>query len=325
MKILVVFVSVVSLLTPSLSFAEPAAPSVPVPPLVVMAPPADTGSAAEAATKAAPKPLPPPTPERLALARQVIEAQGGAKGFSEIFNAGIDGIVEGLKPGPEVLAMVAPYRERLKASLTAHMPEIVEAAAKAWGRTYTEQELQGQLDYLRSPTARSVLAKWPRMAGQMGQEAGWFIRQVLLTDPSMSRYLADATTGEEQPPRWPTPPPEALAIIKTRLAASPAGDLINHPDRVTKQILKGRKGTPAEKKMYRRMAAILPACLDGILAIIANNTTPDELRAQDAYLASAAGKAQVAKAGQVSDSIQADLKPILIAIFTDLKKTPAKT
>ncbi|MDB5432709.1 MAG: hypothetical protein JWP35_3825, partial [Caulobacter sp.] len=296
----------------------------PAPPPVA-APPAETGSADEAATKAAPKPLPAPTPARLALARRLIEAQGGAQAFSDIFNGGIDGIIAGLKPAPEVLALMAPYRERLAASLKKHMPEMVEATAVAWARVYTEDELNAQLDYMKTPGARGVMSRWPLMARQLGQEFGWFARQAVLTDPKMSKYLADVGNPNEPPLSWPTPPAESMAMIRARVAATPAGVYLDHPEKLADTVTKGKHRTADQKRMDRRMTAIVPIFLHDILVIMANNLSPDDLKSQDAYMASGAGKTQAAKTAQVSASLAVDLKPIIVEIFAEVMKPADKT
>jgi hypothetical protein len=323
MRVLVVAAAVLSLLTPSLALAAPA--DAPPPPPMISGVPAEKPEKPKA-------PLPPATPERLALAKRIMDADGGVAGFNALVDGVTDGLISGLKPSNDVLTLFGPYKTRALTSLHLHMPAIVNAMASAWARVYTEDELKAQVAYFESPTTQSLVAKLPRIVNQVGAEIGWVARQFMLTDPDMRKYLADVTPGvtAEPPLAWATPPAANLAAIRERIAKTPGGkEFLEHPDKFMDKAASGRGGkttgkNPIPSKIEKRIATLLPQVVNDLIAIVANNVTPEELEAQEAYSKSPAGLIMSLKMKDFTDTLEDDFRVIFKEIGKDTLK-PAQS
>ncbi|MDB5432712.1 MAG: hypothetical protein JWP35_3828 [Caulobacter sp.] len=313
MKILVVASAVLSL---GLSGVAQAAansaprPQPPAPPVMTVAP----------EPKAAP--LPPPSPEALALGRRVMDAYGGVEGFSGIIDGLVDGALAGLKPDPQVMQMFGPMKTRFMTVLHAHMPELVEATAVSWAQTYSVEEMTTQLAYMESPAARSIARKSPKLVAQLGLELGWFVRQVMLTDPKMSKYLAAAGKADEPPLTWPAPSPESMDALMKLMASTKLGPYLKNPDKIwgdAKRVSKKQSASSAA--MEKRMKVILPILINDVLAIIANNLTAEEIQAQADFTQSPAGKLMQARSDKLGVAVEQNFKPIMKKIMDEVMGT----
>ncbi len=313
MKVLVVASAVLSL---GLSGVAQAANNAPRP-----QPPAPPVVAEPPAVKEAP-PLPPPSPEALALGRRVMDAYGGVEGFNGIVDGLVDGALAGLKPDAQVMQMFGPMKTRFMSVLHAHMPELVEATAVSWAQTYSVDEMTTQLAYMESPTARGIAGKSPKLVAQLGLELGWFVRQVMLTDPKMSKYLADAGTADEPALTWPAPSPESMDALMKLMASTKLGPYLKDPDKVwgdAKRVSKKQSASSAA--MEKRMKVILPILIKDVLGIIAANLTPEEIQAQADFTQSAAGKLMQARSDKLSVAMKQNFKPVMKKIMDEVMGT----
>jgi hypothetical protein len=105
--------------------------------------------------QAAPSPSAQPSPQRLELARQVIDATGVRKSIE-----------------PQLRTMltqmgVAPRSasdQALQEDIIKRLPKMIDALTTVYAQVYTEAELTGILDFYRSQAGQAMVAKAPQLA-----------------------------------------------------------------------------------------------------------------------------------------------------------------
>ena len=123
-----------------------------------------------AASAAAVQPLPAP-PEALALARQLVEATGATKDFGERLHAVMDPIARAMTQNlptnqqAQQAALIGVVQQQIEADA----PLFMDAAAEAYARTFSTDELKGLLAFYRTPLGRTLIAKQTALVTEIGQ------------------------------------------------------------------------------------------------------------------------------------------------------------
>jgi hypothetical protein len=105
------------------------------------------------------------SPVKLALARQLIEASGGATQAENMFGAISSNIEKALPAGasPEAVAMARKVQADLREELVGMIPQMLEITVQETASELSEQELRDNLAWEQSPSGQSVIRKMPRI------------------------------------------------------------------------------------------------------------------------------------------------------------------
>ncbi|HEX2814958.1 MAG TPA: DUF2059 domain-containing protein [Phenylobacterium sp.] len=128
---------------------------------------------AAASTAIAQPAAPAPDPERLQLARAVMQANGGAEALQNSLKgmfASMAKLTQSIMP-----ATTSPEASAMSNALIRHMQEeelkgasaMIDDLATVYAEHLTVRELQDMLAYAKSPTAQSVRAKMPAISEEV--------------------------------------------------------------------------------------------------------------------------------------------------------------
>jgi uncharacterized protein len=115
-------------------------------------------SAAQAQTAA------PPDPQRLALAKQIFEAQGGAQNAVAAMKSMQKPMLDIAKT-PEAKQRVAALMDSMAKTI---MPHLFDEMAGYYAADFTEDQLRSILAFYQSPTGQALRANAPVLAQQIG-------------------------------------------------------------------------------------------------------------------------------------------------------------
>ena len=103
------------------------------------------------------------SPVKLALARQVIEANGGQRQRDAMWDAIFSNLAKSLPAdsSPEAVKRTQKFQADLRAELDGMIPEILDITARATASALSEQELRDSLTWEQSPSGQSVMHKTP--------------------------------------------------------------------------------------------------------------------------------------------------------------------
>lgn len=311
MRVLVAIAVAASLLGPGLALAQEAKNPPPASVKVDLPP-------ASPKKKEVPPP-PPATPDRIELARQILTAQGGPTAFNAMLDGFVNGCLETLKPAPMITSMIAPYKDKILGVLHTHMPAIVDAFGMAWARAYSADELKGQLAWYASPAGQSIARKLPGFMGDLGRELGWVVRQLVITDPKSSQYLADVKGDSEAPLAWAAPAPASEAKIRAIIAeADKNGEISKAFAELKKGPPPGLKNRPGSDKMTKKVFELMPQVGKDLIAMVGATFTEDEIQAQMDFAASPNGKATAAGAERLEAAMKEEFKPVIKPLSQDI-------
>jgi hypothetical protein len=111
---------------------------------------------------------PPADPTKLALARDVFEANGGKQQIEATMKAMFSGVSKMFDGMPAAQANVALLVQRdMQDEIVKLIPAIVDLTADVYARNLTEKELRDMLAWTKSDSAQSIKAKTPLMTQQM--------------------------------------------------------------------------------------------------------------------------------------------------------------
>ncbi len=103
-------------------------------------------------------------PQRLALAKQIFESQGGAQNAATAMRAMQKGILDSTQ-SPEVRARMA---QALDAMTKTVLPQMFDEMAAIYAADFTDAQLKDILVFYASPTGQALKDKGPLVAQQLG-------------------------------------------------------------------------------------------------------------------------------------------------------------
>lgn len=106
----------------------------------------------------------PANPQRLALARQIFEAQGGAKNAEAAMRAVEKSMLDSAQT-PEARDRMAKVMD---ATAEIFLPKMFDDMASYYAADFTEDQLKDVLAFYKSPTGQALTAKAPVLAQQIG-------------------------------------------------------------------------------------------------------------------------------------------------------------
>jgi hypothetical protein len=145
------------------------------------------------ASDAAPSKVEAPSPSKLELARQVMEASGTQDQTTAILRnvfAQMVDSVEKSAPADKKANADAIIRATNDA-LSDMVPKLREIAVRAYAETYTDRELADMLAFFQSPSGRSMTAKRPQL---MQTVMGQTLRMLPDIQRDMGARICAATT-----------------------------------------------------------------------------------------------------------------------------------
>jgi hypothetical protein len=109
------------------------------------------------------------SPEKLALAHQVIQASGGEKQMTTImdsmYSAMLQPLIQSAQPAQRPL--VEDIQQEMKVEMIKLVPTLMDSAARIWAENLTEKELTDEVAWLESDSGRSIRQKTPAIMQEM--------------------------------------------------------------------------------------------------------------------------------------------------------------
>jgi hypothetical protein len=138
-------------------------------------------SAAQAQTNAS------PDPQRLALAKQIFEAQGGAQSANNTMRIMEKSMVDTAKT-PEAKQRIAAVMDSMTKTV---LPRMFDEMAGYYAADFTKEQLQSLLSFYQSPTGQALKANAPTLAQQIG---GSMVRMM----PKLQLSVLDKVCNETE-------------------------------------------------------------------------------------------------------------------------------
>lgn len=110
----------------------------------------------------------PPSPEKLALANQLVQASGGSEQLKTVLQTmfrSISANIDANLPAEQKRLRDA-LLDRMQARILAVAPQLMDATAQVYATDLTEQELRDYLTWLQSDTGQSLKRKLPQITGE---------------------------------------------------------------------------------------------------------------------------------------------------------------
>jgi hypothetical protein len=111
------------------------------------------------------------TPEKLALARQMMDASGGAQQMnallSTMFKAMSANVDANLPAEQQRLRTV--LLEKMQGRMSAVVPQMIDGSVQVYAKNLTEKELRDYVAWMKSDTAQSVNRKLPQITAETMQ------------------------------------------------------------------------------------------------------------------------------------------------------------
>ena len=111
-----------------------------------------------------------PSPRATALARQIFEAQGGAKTVQSAVDSVQNSVMaQQLKTlPPERQARALELQKAAREAMADFVPKLVEFEVGFFAANYSEAQLADILAFYQTPTGRDLIAKAPLLTQQLG-------------------------------------------------------------------------------------------------------------------------------------------------------------
>jgi len=109
-----------------------------------------------------------PSPAKLALAKQLVEASGGVdqvKALLQTMFASIGANIDANLPAEQKRLQGALF-EKMQARILAVAPQLLDAATQVYATDLTEKELRDYVAWLQSDTGQSLKRKLPQITGE---------------------------------------------------------------------------------------------------------------------------------------------------------------
>lgn len=102
-----------------------------------------------------------PTPQKLALAHELIEASGGAQQVTGVMRTMFQGINTTLSKSlpPEQARIGILVQAQIQDGVIALAPQFIAISEQVYARDFTEPELRDEIVWLRSESGRAIKAK----------------------------------------------------------------------------------------------------------------------------------------------------------------------
>ncbi len=110
----------------------------------------------------------PPSADKIALARQMVEASGGLKQIETMmdatFNAATAAVSANLPPGQKRLA--AALQEKVFGRIKAELPHMLDVVTQVYAENLTDKEMRDSVAYMQSESGQSIQRKLPQITAQ---------------------------------------------------------------------------------------------------------------------------------------------------------------
>lgn len=113
----------------------------------------------------------PPSPEKLALAKQLVEASGGTDQLKTLLQTlfrSVSANIDANLPAEQKRLRDA-LLDRMQARILAVAPQLMDATAQVYAADLTEKELRDYVAWLQSDTGQSLKRKLPQITGESMQ------------------------------------------------------------------------------------------------------------------------------------------------------------
>jgi len=109
-----------------------------------------------------------PSPEKIVLARQMIEASGGAKQMNAMLDSMFKAIganVDASLP-PEQQRLSAVLLQKMKERMSAAVPQMIDGAVQVYAKDLTDKELRDYVAWMQSDSGQSLARKLPQITAE---------------------------------------------------------------------------------------------------------------------------------------------------------------
>lgn len=130
------------------------------------------------------------SPETLALALQVVRLSGSSRTFDELLpNIADEAKQAFVRANPQMQLGIIEVVDRVARELVARRPELDTYLAQIWGAAFSDEELQGLIEFYGSDTGKKLAALQNRILGvEMAAAQKW--------SRDIGRELTDKVTTE---------------------------------------------------------------------------------------------------------------------------------
>lgn len=147
----------------------------------------------------------PPSARQLQLAQQILDETGMTRNFDtmmrDLFARLGDQSAAMVGDAPGAKARSAILNDAMTAAVLKVKPQLLQMSAEVYAQTFTEAELQGMLEFYRTPIGRAMAEKTPTLTRNLAAATGRLMPEMLAT---MSEELC--ARAQEMCVRKPPPP-----------------------------------------------------------------------------------------------------------------------
>lgn len=106
-----------------------------------------------------------PSPEKLALAKQMVEASGGTKQVDALLGVMFNSISANMQASvpAEQQRLTTILLQKMQARIEAIVPQMIDATVQVYAKDMTEKELRDYVAWMQSDTAQAMARKTPQM------------------------------------------------------------------------------------------------------------------------------------------------------------------
>ncbi len=133
-------------------------------------------------------------PERLALAREVLDLSGASKVYDD-YGKNLDAVITQLRqsmPGVDD-TVVADLKKIATEEFTAARPEMIDGTIKIYARHFTESDLKALVAFYKSDAGQHFAAELPAVSTECMQLNVTFTRRFIAR---FQQYIATKIAGE---------------------------------------------------------------------------------------------------------------------------------
>lgn len=161
----------------------------------------------------------PSSPEKLALAKQMVEASGGADQMKTVMQTLFRSMSANLAQNlpPEQQRLRDALNDRIQARLIAATPQLMDATVQVYAANLTEKELRDYVAWLQSDTGQSLKNKLPQITSESVRVMAPVLAQItegLKTDVIAEACAQAKCTAHDK---------EVLTALLNKTAPKPAG------------------------------------------------------------------------------------------------------
>ena len=113
-----------------------------------------------------------PDPERLRLARQIFEAQGGLANMTAVIKGAMASMAQSAAPQPGDTDFQKAVMTASNAAMIRMLPRLLDDMATVYANNFDETELKGILAFYQTPTGKALVAKLPQVGAQTAGAMG---------------------------------------------------------------------------------------------------------------------------------------------------------